>query len=905
MLLPELEKWRVTIEKEARKCGLDFFDTIFELLDWKQMNEVAAYGGFPNRYPHWRFGMEFEKLSKSYAYGLSKIYEMVINNNPCYAYLLHSNHLMDQKLVMAHVFGHCDFFKNNIFFQHTNRHMIDEMANHKSKIQRYVNKYGYEAVESFIDVCLSIDNLIDHYAPLIKRTRQDPEINPDEEDIDEERKAGHHVKKLKVSREYLDHYINPKEFIQSQKEELLKKSRERKKIPEEPVKDVLSFLLDHAPLDKWQWDILSMIREEAYYFAPQGQTKIMNEGWACVAPDTLVFSSEGLIPMKAIVLGGAKEISDGNVAQKIYGQNMIKDHRTITLYTRRGFKLCGSDNHRILSEDGKSWKRLDELKIGDQVAIKGGQGLWPKDFIKISWIPPYRFSLQDVATEAQVSIDTVIRYRAGRSIRNSTQVAQAMELYDSLENQDLPQAVNKRLPIKIPTHVTSELGSFLGYLVGDGHISRIKRHVGITTGDKDQAEYFSQLSCRLFGLLPRLRWDKGRYRVLLHSEALSDFLVQFLKLTTGPSASSKQVPDLVLRSPEPVIREFISSYFDCDAYAGKQGVILSSTSRQMIQQVQLLLLNYNILSRVRSQKDGCWHLHITGNSAAKFAQKIGFHLRRKQKSLEKYVQNHRWFKEESFVDQVVSLNPGRGDVYDISVGNTHRYVAAGLINHNSFWHSRIMTQKILNDSEIIDFADHHSGTVAVQPGRLNPYKLGLELFRDIEERWNKGRFGKEYDECDDMVEKLRWNKNSGLGGKKIFEVRKIYNDVTFIDAFLTREFCVQHKLFAFDYNKNSSYYEISSREFKEIKEKLLFSLTNFGQPFIFVQDANYGNRAELLLWHRHEGVDLKLDYAREVLKNIYQIWKRPVLVETKVGDKLKIYSFDGKEHHDDDTKEGL
>ena len=94
------------IEGYAREYGLDFFDTIFEVLDYKRMNEVAAFGGFPTRYPHWRFGMEYEHLSKGYEYGLSKIYEMVINNNPSYAYLLEGNSSVDQKMVMAHVYGH-------------------------------------------------------------------------------------------------------------------------------------------------------------------------------------------------------------------------------------------------------------------------------------------------------------------------------------------------------------------------------------------------------------------------------------------------------------------------------------------------------------------------------------------------------------------------------------------------------------------------------------------------------------------------------------------------------------------------------------------------------------------------------------------------------------------------------
>ena len=126
----ELRDLQVEIEGHARAYGLDFYETIFEVLDYDELSEIAALGGFPTRYPHWRFGMEYEQLSKGYSYGLQKIYELVINNDPCYAYLLGSNGIVDQKLVMAHVYGHCDFFKNNIYFGHTSRKMMDETANH-------------------------------------------------------------------------------------------------------------------------------------------------------------------------------------------------------------------------------------------------------------------------------------------------------------------------------------------------------------------------------------------------------------------------------------------------------------------------------------------------------------------------------------------------------------------------------------------------------------------------------------------------------------------------------------------------------------------------------------------------------------------------------------------------------
>jgi stage V sporulation protein R len=288
-------------------------------------------------------------------------------------------------------------------------------------------------------------------------------------------------------------------------------------------------------------------------------------------------------------------------------------------------------------------------------------------------------------------------------------------------------------------------------------------------------------------------------------------------------------------------------------------------------------------------------VHVTGSSAATFARAVGFGLARKQDALQRYVADRRWFKAETWADEVVELTAGRADVYDISVTETHRYAAGGFINHNSYWHTTIMTQKALNASEVVDYADHHSGTVAVSPGRLNPYALGLALWRDIEDRWNKGRFGKGWDECDDPREKRRWDLETGLGRDKIFQVRRIHNDVTFIDEYLTPEFCRENKLFHFRLNPVSNQYEISDREFQTIKQQLLFSLTNFGQPAITVVDGNYGNRGELYLQHRHEGIDLKPDYVPDTLRNLQAVWRRPVNIETVVDGVAKVIRFDGQD----------
>lgn len=478
------------MEGHARDYGLDFFPTIFEVVDADQLSAVAAYGGFPTRYPHWRFGMEYEQLKKGYAYGLQKIYELVINNDPCYAYLLASNTNTDHKLVMAHVYGHCDFFKCNHWFSQTNRKMIDEMANHGNRIRRYMDRFGVEEVEEFIDACLSVEDLIDIHSPFIKRRDEQSKYDfsgaAEEEEVERPSKF--------QAKHYMDTYVNPPKLLADQ---LARRKRKREdkeeKLPAEPMRDVMLFLLECAPLKPWQLDVLSIIRDEAYYFAPQGQTKIMNEGWA------------------------------------------------------------------------------------------------------------------------------------------------------------------------------------------------------------------------------------------------------------------------------------------------------------------------------------------------------------------------------------------------------------------TYWHSTIMTRHGIEPQDLVCYADHCAGTLAGSQTRLNPYKLGVELFRDIEDRWNRGCFGEEYENCDDYAKKQAWNTEAGLGREKIFEVRRIHNDLTFIDEFLTLDFCRRHKFFSFGYNEDTGYYEIESRKFPEVKQQLLANLTNMGRPIITVVDGNYKNRGELFLEHDYIGVELKISWAEDTLANLYKLWKRPVHIKTVLDDYEYILSFDGHE----------
>src|SRR5690606_28891941 len=198
--------------------------------------------------------------------------------------------------------------------------------------------------------------------------------------------------------------------------------------------------------------------------------------------------------------------------------------------------------------------------------------------------------------------------------------------------------------------------------------------------------------------------------------------------------------------------------------------------------------------------------------------------------------------------------------------------------------------------EIIDYADRCAGVLQTSGGQLNPYKLGVELFRSICERWDRGQFGKEWEECEDYEARRHWDRRMGLGAQKVFEVRSLYNDITFIDEFLTPDFVVEQKLYSFGFSQRNDRWEIESRQFTEVKQRLLSSLTNAGNPVITVLDANHDNRGELLLAHRHDGVDLRLDWARDVLASLARVWRRPVELHTVLDEKPTLLRFDGSDH---------
>lgn len=258
----ELEYAIDEITEIASGFGLDFYPMRYEICPADIIYTFGAYG-MPTRFSHWSFGKQFHKMKLHYDLGLSKIYELVINSNPCYAFLLDSNALIQNKLIVAHVLAHCDFFKNNVRFQNTKRDMVESMAATAERIRQYEIEHGKKEVEEFLDAVLAIEEHIDPslMRPKLSWTMDDVEYEEEEE----------------VRATPYDDLWN----LDNKDTKKPKRVKKMKKFPPQPEKDLLLFIESYSrELTDWQRDILTMMREEMLYFWPQLETKIMNEGWA-------------------------------------------------------------------------------------------------------------------------------------------------------------------------------------------------------------------------------------------------------------------------------------------------------------------------------------------------------------------------------------------------------------------------------------------------------------------------------------------------------------------------------------------------------------------------------------------------------------------------------------------------
>ncbi|KJR44612.1 Stage V sporulation protein involved in spore cortex synthesis (SpoVR) [Desulfosporosinus sp. I2] len=251
------------IAQVARGLGLKFCPVNFEIVPAEALYTFGAYG-MPVRFTHWSFGKAFYRMKLQYDLNLSRIYELVINTNPAYAFLLEGNRLIQNKLVIGHVYAHVDFFNNNRYFQRTPKDMVERMGAHAEKIREYEVRFGREQVEKTLDAVLAIQEHVDY------RSHISPDTFKNENGSRNKCHQEEGQKKLgkKKSSPYDDLWGDLQDIY-----------LESSTLPE--VEDLLLYLVRFAPgLEEWQRDVISIVREESLYFYPQIETKIINEGWA-------------------------------------------------------------------------------------------------------------------------------------------------------------------------------------------------------------------------------------------------------------------------------------------------------------------------------------------------------------------------------------------------------------------------------------------------------------------------------------------------------------------------------------------------------------------------------------------------------------------------------------------------
>jgi stage V sporulation protein R len=199
----------------------------------------------------------------------------------------------------------------------------------------------------------------------------------------------------------------------------------------------------------------------------------------------------------------------------------------------------------------------------------------------------------------------------------------------------------------------------------------------------------------------------------------------------------------------------------------------------------------------------------------------------------------------------------------------------------TFWHQRILREMDLTTDETIEFATLNANVVQPSTTTINPYYLGLKIFEDIEKRYNHP-----------TKEMMRLGVKQNSGREKMFEVREIESDISFIRNYLTKELVKQEDLYLFE--KKGGNYQITDKDYEHVRDQLVSMRVNGSFPYIVVENGDYSRSGELYLKHGYEGTELDPRYLENVLPYIYQLWGRPVHMETYVENIPIIFSFDGK-----------
>lgn len=330
------------IEDIAEELKLDYYPVVWEVVGQEVLLGVMSYG-LPTRGRHWSYGQSYEYQKMQGEMGHSKVYELVLNNDPSYAFLLDTNPDIANIMVMAHVFGHSHCFKNNYLFKKTDNKMVYHAAERARRIDDYIEQYGLKAVEHIMDIAFSMDKNIDWHKGVLREPYS--------------KESG--VKKTKkiADNSFSDILGTPKS-----------KNISKDSFPPYPEYDLLWFLIQYADLKDWEKDIFQIIREESYYFYPQYITKRLNEGIASWVHAEIMYRMKSLTEAEylefvkiheRVVQPGSNKL---NINPYFLGFTILNDikKRWDEKYKNGESKIDGLDKiyEVVANEDDTSFVRL-------------------------------------------------------------------------------------------------------------------------------------------------------------------------------------------------------------------------------------------------------------------------------------------------------------------------------------------------------------------------------------------------------------------------------------------------------------------------------------------------------------------------------------------------------------------
>lgn len=885
---PLLERFDQEIGNLAHNVyGLDTYANQIEVIGSEQMIDAYSSVGLPINYNHWSFGKQFVATEQTYRRGqMGLAYEIVINSDPCIAYLMEENTLPMQALVIAHAcYGHNSFFKGNYLFRTWTSAdaIIDYLVFARKYIARCEERYGQEEVELLLDSCHALMNHgVDRYK------RPAPLTMAEEQRRQRERET----------------------YLQSQVNDLWRtipvldddeEARREERWPEEPQENLLYFIEKNAPLmEPWQREVVRIVRKMGQYFYPQRQTQVMNEGWACVTGDTLIVTDHGLLRAEDLVTSRfSGTVEDGN---RVVNWFHHPAKPRVRIRTRHGYELHGGADHRILVDD--DWVELQQLKVGDQVEIRRGQSVFATEEAVIDYASMVQPRVAEVCHRHAVSTSTYYKWRRsapGLYVSAGTQARlQACDEEWSAARADPERPWSLLGPEDLPRRpatLAPDLAEVLGQVIGDGFVD--DRRVNLTSQDPELLDFFEQTLFANFGLEASRRADRNHFNSTLHSAVLARLFKQSFQMETGWGASArKQVPEIILKSPRAVVQAFLRGHFDTDGCVSQRGrqVILVSKSRTLLAVEQLLLLNLGIVSSLRPQQDGTHRLVVTGSDVVRFAEQIGFRLSYKHQRLQDALASAKWFLSKDDRTTIESIEYDTGPVFDFSVENSHAYKASCFVNHNCFWHYTLLNHLyddgLVNDGFMMEFLQSHTSVVFQPPfdapyyNGINPYALGFAMMRDIRRI------------CEHPTDEDRdWFPDIAGGDwvKVLDFAMRNFKDESFIAQFLSPTLMREFRLFAIRDDDLEDRLEVTAiheeRGYRRLRQALAEQY-NLGTREPNIQVYNVDRRGDRSLTLRHFAHKRRPlgDSVDEILKHIKRLWGFTVRLET-VDDQGRVQSL--------------